>query len=920
MGGFWTAATGRIDCSPRYWMLARYVALGAASLLGAAVPLHAQSPASDSARAVNLRGLPPSTQAAAVVGEIRIDGRLDEAAWQPVAPATDFTESYPDPGAPAGARTEAYVLYDEQAVYVGVRMYDAHPDSIAAPLARRDAVEIYSDWVHVMFDSYDDDRTASRFSVNPRGVQKDVFVSDDGREDLSWDAVWEVATTVDSLGWVAEFRIPLSQLRLRGGYDADRVWGFQVMRDVARREQRFSWAPWTLQSGGFVSLFGELRGIADVRPVRRAELQPYVSTRLTREPATAGDAMNPFFESNAVTASVGADVQLGLGPSLTLTGTINPDFGQVELDPAFVNLSQFEVFLPEQRPFFVERADIFRFGAVRSNISFNFEEYFYSRRIGRSPQRAVGGPDAQFVDTPEQTTILGAAKVTGRAGPWTIGVLDALTGREEAQLATSAGERQTTPVEPRTNYFVGRARRDFRGGNTVLGTMITAAHRDLSDTVFTDRLHARAFFGGVDFEHAWARRQWTLSGYVAGSRVDGSTAVIAATQQAPARYYQRPDADYVALDPTRSSLDGHMAEIALQRVGAWDLSLNYKEASPGFEINDLGFQGRTDYRSASLIVGRRVNRLGRIFRGYSAYGGAIHAWNFGGEHLRPVYSAGANGTFRSFWSAGLETSFFPVGFDDRLTRGGPLAQTPRQWQASAFMNSDARQLVGLGASASYVRDASGGSYRSVGMSLDYRPNAALRLRVGPQLERTYDTDQYVRAVDDAFATRTFGRRYVFADIERATLAANVRLDWTFSPTLSLQLYAQPFIAAGDYERFKEFRTPGAFAFDVYGEDVGTVERAGGSGERGTYTVDPDGPGAAAAFQFPDPSFNTRSLRGNAVLRWEYRPGSALFVVWQQQRSGTEPFGDWDVARDAGAIFRTPVTNVFLVKVTYWLGR
>ncbi len=237
--------------------------------------------------------------------EIHLDGRLDEAAWRAAGAAGDFTQSWPAPGAAATERTEARVLYTNAALYVGVRLYDGAPDSIAAQLARRDASGIYSDWVHVMVDSYHDRRTAFRFAVNPRGVKKDVFHFDDGNEDASWDAGWEVATTVDSLGWAAEFRIPLSQLRFGSAPGGTRTWGLQVQRDIARRDERDTWAPWTRESGGFVSRFGELVGLAGVPTPERLEVQPYTSAGLTRAPRQPG---NPFYRSIDERTSAGADV------------------------------------------------------------------------------------------------------------------------------------------------------------------------------------------------------------------------------------------------------------------------------------------------------------------------------------------------------------------------------------------------------------------------------------------------------------------------------------------------------------------------------------------------------------------------------------------------------------------------------------
>ena len=850
---------------------------------------------------------------------IHVDGKLDEGAWASAPVTGDFTQSWPKTGDPATEKTEVRVLYDDDALYVGVRAFDAHPDSIASQLARRDATGIYSDWIHLLVDSYHDRRSGFRFSVNPRGVKKDVLHSNDNTEDLNWDAVWEVATSIDSAGWTAEYRIPFSQIRFgpvpRG---TPRTWGLQVQRDVARKNERDSWSPWTQNDGGYVSREGELTGILDVPMPHRLEVMPYVSTRLTRSPAT-GRAGDPFYSHDDVSISGGADVKAGLPGGLTLTGTINPDFGQVEVDPAVVNLSAFETFFPEKRPFFVEGADVFRFGRVRVNSSYGFEQFFYSRRIGAPPHGFVAQP---YVDAPDQTTIVGAAKVSGKAGPWSVGVLEAVTSEERARYATAAGVQGRAAVEPWTNYFVGRVRRDIgTSGNTVVGAMVTSTNRALDDSVLASRLRSRANLAGVDFEHLWHNRQWAVSGYAAGSSIAGEPGVITAAQLSSARYYQRPDAGYLELDPTRTTLGGYMAELALQRNGAFAASLDLKTVSPGFEINDIGFQGRTDYRSATLSGGYNSIREGKHFRSWNAGGGYNTAWNFGGDHIWSSLFWNAGVGFKNFWSAGVYGEVDPAVMDDRLTRGGPIARVPTQWNLGTWWNSDTRKAISASWGGNVNGDRLGGHSWNVYAGLSYRPSPSVLVSFGPSFSRQLYTQQFVRSAQDASFTPTLGARYVFADLRQTTLSADARVDWTFTRDLTLQLYAQPFVAAGRFDRFKQLQAAGTHEYGVFGQDVGTICH---DAANQLYVVDPVGNCAAApsasAFQLFDPDFNVRSLRGNAVLRWEYRPGSTLYFVWQQERSGFEPLGDFRFGRDTRAILDQPAHNVFVIKASYWLSR
>lgn len=861
-------------------------------------------------------------RAARAPSVVRLDGRLDESAWEAAEVASDFTQSWPNPGAPATERTEVRVLYDADALYVGVRMFDSNPATIAAPLARRDASGIYSDWAHLVIDTYRDRRNGFRFSTNPRGVQKDVLHLDDRGEDLNWDAVWEVATAIDSLGWVAEYRIPFSQLRFESSATEERVWGIQVQRDVARNNERSSWSPWKQQDPGYVSRFGDVAGLREIRAPRRLEVLPYASAKATRAP---GRAENPFWSATETSQSVGADLKVGLPRGLTLAATINPDFGQVEVDPAVVNLSAFETFFSEKRPFFVEGAGTFNFGNVRVNASYGGQEFFYSRRIGRRPQ---GRLDGAYVDIPEATTISAAAKVTGKTGPWTVGLLNAVTDEEEGRfvrrdpVTRAIGADSSAIVEPRSNYFVGRVRRELRGGNTMIGGMLSAAHRDLSDPAMADRLRSRGLVGGLDFEHLWDNRKWALTGYTAASGIAGRAGVITDAQHSSSRYYGRPDADYLEVDPTRTSLEGRMTELAIQKTGAFGISAGVKEATPGFELNDLGFQGRTDYRSAAATYNYNSFKAGKTFRSWGTWGGTNHAFNFGGDRIWHSYWAGGNVQLNNFWFANLNVGLNPETYADRLTWGGATARRPMDGFAGLYISSDSRKPVVVGGFMGTGGDWAGGRYRDFSIETSWRPTSSLRIEFSPTYGFNRDRAQYVTTEADTSASATYGERYVFADLEQTTVSAQTRIDWTFTPRLSLQLFAQPFIAVGNYAAFKELSAPRTRDYAVYGEDVGAIAPIRDTtGAVVGYEVDPDGGSSDAArvFAIGKPDFNVRSLRGNAVLRWEYRPGSALFVVWQQQRAGAGPLDGFDFRRDSQGLFRARPTNVLLIKATYWLA-
>lgn len=861
----------------------------------------------------------PSLRAQWIAAPITLDGKLDEPVWRTGTSATAFVQRTPQNGSPASQKSEVRIAYDANALYVGVRNFDTAPDSIAQQLGRRDADDLYADWFYVGFDSYGDKRTAFTFGVNPRGVLTDGYVTNDNLEDfdITWDAVWNVAARIDSAGWTAEFRIPLSQLRydVVNGRGAVRPWGINFTRTIARHGEDAYWAPTPADAPGFVSRFGTLTGLDSLRPPSRTEIIPYVRTQLESQPLSA---RNRFVPGQKLAGAIGGDARFKLPQSLTLTATVNPDFGQVEADPAVVNLTAFEVFFPERRPFFLENADGFAFGQTRTLNDNDPPRFFYSRRVGRAPQRRPTGDSLQATRITSQTPILGALKLSGTTpSGWQVGVLNAVTAHEHADVQLTNGRLLREPVEPRANYHVSRLRRLLRGGNTGVGGFFADTRRDLSDTVLATRLPRSATVAGLDWEHAWNDRTYAVSGVFSGSHVAGNEVVMRRLQTANYRSFQRPDADHLEFDPTRTSLTGHFlalsfAKLAGQRVLG---SVTYEETSPGFESNDLGFQTRSDVRSLSSALRFRNPFQNRWSREWGAAVFQTASLNFAGDRVETRTSLLANTTLLNFWELSYRLSYSPETLNDRLLRGGPFALRPTETLHSLELSTDGRKPIIFNVEALRTTDRSGRDVHSVELEIDWRPLPQARIRVGPSYQGGITTGQYVQSVTDATATATFGRRYVFADVRQREARLDTRVDWTFSPWLSLQLFLQPFASAGEFSRFKEFTTPRAFAFAEYGRERGVVT----SGANGL-TVDPDGRGPATAFLIPRQDFTVRALRGNAVLRWEYQPGSSLFFVWSQQRQVELDAVNFGVANQVGRAFADPGRHVFLIKYSRWIGR
>ncbi|MDQ3242461.1 MAG: carbohydrate binding family 9 domain-containing protein, partial [Gemmatimonadota bacterium] len=520
-------------------------------------PATTQTTAAAAATTARPHDQAPTAVAARRNGAVEIDGRMDEAAWQAATPVTDFRQYDPNEGQPASERTEARILIDDDAVYVAMRLYDREPRAIQSQLARRDE-SIEGDLVEVTLDSYHDHLSAVIFRLSAGGARRDATVSSNGNQDNSWDAVWEGEATVDSVGWTAEFRIPLSQLRYSRS-QADQSWGLQLGRKIARKAEvsQFSFTPKSQQQG--INRYGHLTGLGNPPSRRRVELVPYV---LAKNKNPGAERNNPFQKRNEIAPGVGVDLKYGITSNFTLDATINPDFGQVEVDPAVVNLSAFETFFPERRPFFVEGSSIFSFGEMRSQNTSNGYTFFHPRRIGRSPQRFIGGSNVTFVDAPLETTIAGAAKLTGRSrGGWSVGLLDAVTTPEEAVFRNTAGVDDRATVEPLANYFIGRVKRDIREGSTTVGLGLTAVHRDLDKPELEPLFRTAAYVGGVDWNHAWSNRTWAFDGAVVVSHNVGSPESIDALQLSPARYFQRPDKENYRRDPTKTSLTGYLTEL-----------------------------------------------------------------------------------------------------------------------------------------------------------------------------------------------------------------------------------------------------------------------------------------------------------------------------------------------------------------------
>jgi hypothetical protein len=904
----------------------------AVPLLG--TPGRAQRPVASDPRMVHAVPVPTAV-AAHRSGRIDLDGRLSDEAWSAATPVTEFTQVDPDEGKPATQRTEVRLLYDDDALWVGARMFERNgAKDVVTRLVRRDA-DMESDWFEIVIDAYHDHLGRAFFDVNPSGSKFDALGVGTSQPDASWDAIWEVATSIDSLGWTAELRIPYSQLRF--SRRPEQTWGLQLRRFMQRSQEFVTWSFWRKTEIGGPSRFGHLAGLRIPDVPKHLELLPYLVTRSRHiRPSSPGD---PFNDGSRQDVRAGGDVKALLTSNLTLDATINPDFGQVEVDPATVNLTAFETFFEEKRPFFVAGAGIFNFGNANCYFCSNFSsiESFYSRRIGRAPQLAGYASDlGTHVDVPDASTILGAAKITGRtSGGVTVGLLDAVTRRETARIVDDGGARRSQAVEPLTNYLVGRATKDYLDGNLVVGGIATSVLRRLDDQAVRDRLTSHAEALGADLQFTWDGKRYALNASAELSNVAGDSAAMLRVQQSSARYFQRPDREFRRRGPFggrffdgfyrpgATSMRGLASYLRLAKDGGafnWEGQVNLR--TPGFEVNDISFLPRADYVQVVGNLGYNWTTPTTWYRDLSFLFGGQQSQNFDGDLTFRDVHVFLGGQTPQYWRWNVWTGRVFQAYDDRALRGGPVAVNPGGQTIAGNLTSDSRQRVVLGLNPRFQRNDEGGFQSAMNVSARWKPASNVAVTFAPSYTLNRAVQQYVTTVDDATSSAFYGSRYLFSSLLQKTLSMDTRLAVTFTPTSTLELYAQPFIATGDYFDFKEFAAPRVRRKLVYGREAGTITPSrDAAGTITSYAVDPDGAGPAATFTFDNPNFDARSLVGNVVYRWEYRPGSTLFLVWTQSRSDQLAYvGTLDFARDRGALFAAHPDNVFLVKVNYWLGR
>jgi len=837
-----------------------------------------------------------------------IDGKVTDEAWDIVDWSGDFIQRQPNENVVPTQETKFKILYDDKNIYLCFRAYDKDPSQITSITSPRDWFP--GDWIEVNIDSHFDKRTAFSFTLSVSGVRGDEFISDDGDNwDTSWNPNWCGKTNIDDQGWTAEIKIPLNQLRYSD--TVEQVWGIEVTRRIHREEERAVWQMIARDDPGWVSNFGELHGIKGIKPQRRIEILPYIVGKVDR---SEFDEDDPFNDGSSEFFNLGLDGKIGITTDLTLDMTINPDFGQVEADPSEINLSEFETYFSEKRPFFVEGNNIFNYQLTSAMTGGGFvsDNLFYSRRIGRKPQYYPDNYD--YIAMPENSTILGAFKISGKTKHgWSIGIMESFTEKEVADYEFD-GQKEEVTVDPLTNYFVGRIMKDFDNGNSCLGGIFTSVNRKIDDD-HLNYLNESAYSGGLDYYQQWKDKTYYIKATVAFSQIRGDKEAILDAQTSSARYFQRLDSNYTSVDSNRTSLSGHAGSVLFGKSSSKSIKYQtgFSWRSPGFEINDIGYMCQSDQINQFTWIGYSNNEPFGIFRNLGVNANQWCDWDFGGINTSNAVNMNINGTFKnnSNFSGGVTRSFEYIS--NNVLRGGPSAKRPGDWNTNINFNSDGRKRTSFSFGTNFgFGDNNNNSFNSFWSYVNFRPNNQIRLSVNPSYNRYEQNLEYV--VTEKFEEED---RYIFSSFFQETACLTFRIDYCITPGFSIQYFGSPFITAGKYSEFKRITKPKA---DEYEDRFYTFadEEIDFDSDEEEYQIDENNDGIAD-YYIGDPDFNYKAFNSNLVIRWEFFPGSNLYLVWSQNRSEYVSDGDFSYYDDMKDLFNNHPNNVFLIKVNHWFS-
>lgn len=837
---------------------------------------------------IKLTGSPP-----------RIDGELTDECWDSEGYwSGNYRQFIPSEGADPSQQTEIKILYDDQNIYVAIRAYDNEPDKIDRRIGRRD--DFSGDIVGVCFDSYYDHRTGFEFDLTAAGSKLDLVLLNDSW-DTNWNAVWHGKVGIEDSAWTAEMQIPLSQLRY--GNKQEQIWGLHAWRWINRNQEEDQWNLMPRDNPGYLYSIGELHGIKGISKARKIELLPYTVGKISAYEKEVG---NPYATGLDKNLSIGLDGKIGISSDFTMDFTINPDFGQVEADPSVLNLSAFEIFFEEKRPFFLEGKNIFDF-------DFGEDLLFYSRRIGHNPIRSPELQEDEYVEHIENTTILGALKLTGKTKDGlSVGIMESLTSREKVEMTGSGDKKRQETVEPLTNYLIGRVQKDINKSNTIIGGMFTATNRVL-DQPYLNYLNRNAYTGGMDFRTHWKNKTFFMDVKTVFSHIAGTEWAMEEMQYSSARYYQRPDADYLSVDSTCTQLSGHGGSIRIGKGanGKWRYSADFNWRSPGLELNDVGYLQISDIIDQGVSLAYVDNEPKGVFRNYNVSTGVSNNWNFGGQFISTRYHLFAESTFANKWQFNGSVMHQGNCLETRLLRGGPAVLLKGYWHNRYLVRTDnSKKLAFRLGYHFHIFEDEISKTNDITSGVTYRVTDALELSADMDYMMRKDNLQYMDRIDTDSE-----EKFIFGTLDRKTMGITLRMNYAISPDFTIQYYGNPYISAGIYDDIKRITDASAKEYEqlyhVFNENEIQYDEVDNH-----YHIDENQNGELD-FIIDNPDFNYHQFRSNLVARWEYKPGSTVFIVWTHGRSEYEDVSDFSINHGFNRIFDVHAQNVFLVKFNYW---
>ncbi|MDR3246746.1 MAG: carbohydrate binding family 9 domain-containing protein [Prevotellaceae bacterium] len=827
-----------------------------------------------------------------------IDGRLEDSLWTAQGEWSEpFVQVMPYERVVSASPTKVKLFYDDRYIYVGVYCKDAEPEKMNRFINNRDENRL-GDLISIAFDTYHDYRAAPEFNINLGGNKTDLIVTDKLSVNLSWNVVWEGKTHVNTTdsSWTAELRIPFSQLRYNKQSD-NGVWGLHVRRIIRRNNEVQNWSLIPLKNNGHVFSFGEMHGMTELPQPGGIEILPYVMSKYRHAPRIPG---SPYQTGDSRRANAGLDAKFALS-DFTMDMTINPDFGQIELDPSVMNLTAYETFYDEKRPFFLEGKHILDF----ANGS---DMMFYSRRIGAAPSYTPENIDRvnSFAETKDNVPIIGALKLTGtnRDGV-TLGLIQSVTARSTSKVSRNGTESKEI-VEPLTNYTVARVQKNWKG-NTLLGGMITSVNRALDEPYLENFMVRNALTAGIDFSHYFNNRLYYVDMKGMFSSLNGTKEAIRLLQMNPVHYLQRASAaDYAGVDDSRTALNGTGGYLKVGRRGnsKWVFSETFDWASSGFDLNDAGYLKQADLFSNTSEIEYRQTDVRHIFRSNRLTLIQKNQWDYGRNALNNYLGLNWRTMFLNRYEITLNELYGWNQLDTRQLRGGPDMRYNPYFTTEATFNTDRAERIVF--TMKYIGNHHTDGYRrynTLSPNLTFRMGNHVYLSGQFNYARNRDNLQYVATVASLPQTPLWSGLtpspvYVMGNMEQKTYGLTMNIQMNITPDISVQLYGSPFTSVAAYD---DFKIAAATKSKVYEERFRRL------------TAD------EIRDSFANPDFHFNEFRSNLVARWEYLPGSTLYFVWEHrmsnQNSGYLPGWGDNLDRMLGL----PATNTWMVKMNYWIN-